>query len=89
MKSDADLIRDAKLEAMHLPTSEDQPRRQDKPQMATDEMVSRASFSKFKMPSQEFPGNGAIQETYAQVTAWMVGYIYVSRLLYHSSYLGK
>ncbi|GAW01033.1 hypothetical protein LENED_002601 [Lentinula edodes] len=39
MKSDADLIRDAKLEAMHLPTSEDQPRRQDKPQMATDEMV--------------------------------------------------
>ncbi|KAJ4479185.1 hepatocellular carcinoma-associated antigen 59-domain-containing protein [Lentinula aciculospora] len=39
MKSDADIIRDAKLEAMHLPPSEDQPRRQDKPQMATDEMV--------------------------------------------------
>ncbi|KAJ3800392.1 hepatocellular carcinoma-associated antigen 59-domain-containing protein [Lentinula aff. detonsa] len=39
MKSDADIIRDAKLEAMHLPPSEDQPRRQDKPQMATDEIV--------------------------------------------------
>ncbi|KAE9386771.1 hypothetical protein BT96DRAFT_509441 [Gymnopus androsaceus JB14] len=39
MKSDADIIRDAKLEAMGLPPSEDQPRRQDKPQMATDEVV--------------------------------------------------
>ncbi|KIK67672.1 hypothetical protein GYMLUDRAFT_54449 [Collybiopsis luxurians FD-317 M1] len=39
MKSDADIIRDAKLEAMGLPPQEDQPRRQDKPQMATDEVV--------------------------------------------------
>ncbi|KAK7470307.1 hypothetical protein VKT23_001738 [Stygiomarasmius scandens] len=40
MKSDADIMRDAKLEAMGLPTQDDHPRRtQDKPQVATDEMV--------------------------------------------------
>ncbi|KAJ3755646.1 hepatocellular carcinoma-associated antigen 59-domain-containing protein [Lentinula raphanica] len=39
LKSDADIMRDAKLEAMNLPPSEDQPRRQDRPQMATDEIV--------------------------------------------------
>ncbi|KAJ7591537.1 hepatocellular carcinoma-associated antigen 59-domain-containing protein [Mycena floridula] len=39
-KSDADIIRDAKLEAMGLPPQEGQQRRKsDKPQMATDEMV--------------------------------------------------
>ncbi|KAG9218650.1 hypothetical protein CCMSSC00406_0001236 [Pleurotus cornucopiae] len=40
-KSDADIMRDAKLEAMGLPTQDDQPRRpqHDRPQMATDEMV--------------------------------------------------
>lgn len=39
-KSDADIMRDAKLEAMGLPTSEDRPQRSnDKPQMATDELV--------------------------------------------------
>ncbi|EIM87882.1 uncharacterized protein STEHIDRAFT_94716 [Stereum hirsutum FP-91666 SS1] len=45
MKSDADIIRDAKLEAMGLPPAEDnEPHRgnrprHDRPQMATDEMV--------------------------------------------------
>ncbi|KAI0311027.1 hepatocellular carcinoma-associated antigen 59-domain-containing protein [Amylostereum chailletii] len=40
MKSDADIIRDAKLEAMGLPPEEDHHRpRYDRPQMATDEMV--------------------------------------------------
>jgi len=40
MKSDADIMRDAKLEAMGLPTQDGHPRRtQDKPQVATDEMV--------------------------------------------------
>ncbi|THV08231.1 hypothetical protein K435DRAFT_771786 [Dendrothele bispora CBS 962.96] len=40
MKSDADIMRDAKLEAMGLSTQSDHPRRtQDKPQVATDEMV--------------------------------------------------
>ncbi|KAK0499736.1 hepatocellular carcinoma-associated antigen 59-domain-containing protein [Armillaria luteobubalina] len=39
-KSDADIMRDAKLEAMGLPTPEDRPQRSnDKPQMATDELV--------------------------------------------------
>lgn len=39
-KSDADILRDAKLEAMGLPPQDDQPRRNyDNPQMATDEMV--------------------------------------------------
>ncbi|KAL0580735.1 hypothetical protein V5O48_001293 [Marasmius crinis-equi] len=41
MKSDADIMREAKLEAMGMPPQEDQPRKtnQDKPQMATDELV--------------------------------------------------
>lgn len=41
MKSDADIIRDAKLEAMGLPPAEDnEPHRGNRrPQMATDEMV--------------------------------------------------
>lgn len=45
-KSDADILRDAKLEAMGLPPQEDQPRRSnnDKVQMATDEVVSINNF---------------------------------------------
>jgi len=40
MKSDADIIRDAKLEAMGLPPDEGHARpHHDRPQMATDEMV--------------------------------------------------
>ncbi|KAK7049705.1 hypothetical protein VNI00_005736 [Paramarasmius palmivorus] len=41
MKSDADIMRDAKLEAMGIQLQEEQSRRtnQDKPQMATDELV--------------------------------------------------
>ncbi|TFY56318.1 hypothetical protein EVG20_g8972 [Dentipellis fragilis] len=40
MKSDADIIRDAKLEAMGLPPEDHEPRpRHDRPQMATDEAV--------------------------------------------------
>ncbi|KAF5393129.1 hypothetical protein D9757_001220 [Collybiopsis confluens] len=39
MKSDADIIRDAKLEAMGLPPQDEQPQRQEKPQMATDDVV--------------------------------------------------
>ncbi|KAF8437237.1 hepatocellular carcinoma-associated antigen 59-domain-containing protein [Boletus edulis BED1] len=38
-KSDAEIMRDAKLEAMGLPPREDRKPRYDKPQMATDEMV--------------------------------------------------
>ncbi|KAK7024235.1 hypothetical protein VNI00_016452 [Paramarasmius palmivorus] len=41
MKSDADIMRDAELEAMSIQLQEEQSRRtnQDKPQMATDELV--------------------------------------------------
>ncbi|KAF5358975.1 hypothetical protein D9758_004894 [Tetrapyrgos nigripes] len=40
MKSDADIMRDAKLEAMGMSTQDDHPRRHhDKPQVATDELV--------------------------------------------------
>ena len=40
-KSDADILRDAKLEAMGLAPDQHEPRRtQERPQMATDEMVS-------------------------------------------------
>lgn len=39
-KSDADILRDAKLEAMGLPPEEHERRPQhDRPQMATDELV--------------------------------------------------
>ncbi|KAL0950237.1 hypothetical protein HGRIS_010223 [Hohenbuehelia grisea] len=38
-KSDADIMRDAKLEAMGVAPRDDSQRRQDRPQMATDEMV--------------------------------------------------
>lgn len=38
-KSDADILRDAKLEAMGLPPEEHEHRRHDRAQMATDEMV--------------------------------------------------
>ncbi|KAJ7228241.1 hepatocellular carcinoma-associated antigen 59-domain-containing protein [Mycena pura] len=38
-KSDASVLRDAKLEAMGLPVPEEQPRRNDGAQMATDELV--------------------------------------------------
>ena len=38
-RSDVDIMRDAKLEAMGLAPQEERKPRQDKPQMATDEMV--------------------------------------------------
>jgi len=45
-KSDADILRDAKLEAMGLPPQDDMPKKShyEKPQMATDELVSSASI---------------------------------------------
>lgn len=69
MKSDADIIRDAKLEAMGLPPSEDQPRRQDKPQMATDEVVSATlpCLLSGLCDLIQNTGYGALQETDAQV----------------------
>lgn len=48
-KSDADIIRDAKLEAMGLRPEDHEPRRQhyDKPQTATDELVSSSHSNLF------------------------------------------
>lgn len=77
MKSDADIIRDAKLEAMGLPPAEDnEPHRgnrprHDRPQMATDEMVrvlNRSSFCPALTPTVPiFLGHGAVQEADAKV----------------------
>lgn len=41
-KSDAEILRDAKLEAMGLPPQDDTPKKShyERPQMATDELVS-------------------------------------------------
>lgn len=69
-KSDADIMRDAKLEAMGLPTQDDQPRRpqHDRPQMATDEMVRNVPYIFQSSPSLPlFLGYGTLQETYAKI----------------------
>jgi hypothetical protein len=42
-RSDVDIMRDAKLEAMGYAPQEDRKPRHDKPQMATDEMVRGAA----------------------------------------------
>jgi len=46
-KSDSDILRDAKLEAMGLPPQDDPPRHSshDKVQMATDELARFLSFT--------------------------------------------
>lgn len=78
MKSDADIIRDAKLEAIGLPPAEDhEPHRgnrprHDRPQMATDEMVrifGCSSFSLGFISFHIFIGYGAVQEADAKVVA--------------------
>ena len=64
-------MRDAKLEAMGLPTQDDQPRRpqHDRPQMATDEMVctSPRNFNLQPSSSLVLVGHGTFQETYAKI----------------------
>ena len=70
-KSDADILRDAKMEAMGMPLQDDSPRRtnHERTQMATDELV-RAYCNeacKYATDLPFFIGDGAIQEENAQV----------------------
>ena len=72
-KSDADIIRDAKLEAMGLRPDDHEHRRphNDRPQTATDELVcSHNDFLSVEdFSHSSTPGHGTIQEEDAQVTA--------------------
>ena len=69
-KSDADILRDAKLEAMGLPPQDDSPRRtnHDRHQTATDEIVCRfyilLQLTKSLSPSL---GYGTLQEANAEM----------------------
>lgn len=70
-KSDADILRDAKLEAMGLlPEDHEHRPHHDRPQMATDEMVhvvpARYTAPRFS-PHNVNIGHGTVQKTYAQV----------------------
>ena len=68
-KSDAEILRDAKLEAMGLPPEDhDRQPHHDRPQMATDELV-RMSILEETQRSHVTAGHGTIQEAYAQI-AW-------------------
>jgi hypothetical protein len=65
-KSDADIMRDAKMEAMGLRPEDHEPQqKQTRNQMATDEMVSAAclhiTFSEYTL----LAGHGTLQETHA------------------------
>lgn len=70
-KSDADILRDAKLEAMGLPPQDDSPRRtnHDRHQTATDEIVCvvYGSLGYSDVHLLLLLGHGALQETNAQV----------------------
>lgn len=60
MKSDADIIRDAKLEAMGLPPEEEHHRpHHQRSQMATDEMVS-GLLSTSDVKTKHRAGHGAL-----------------------------
>ena len=70
MKSDADIMREAKLEAMGMPPQDDQPRKSghEKPQMATDEMVRLVEYFIRLFHVEYHPaGHGTLQETNAQM----------------------
>lgn len=72
-KSDVEIMREAKLEAMGLPAQEDRKPRHDKPQMATDEMVRDASTYGGDMCRRVVVGHGTVQETDAKI-AWRVAF---------------
>jgi hypothetical protein len=69
MKSDVDIIRDAKREAMGLPPQpeEEYRPRHDRPQTATDEIVSPLAYVRHAAGADVGPGHGTIQEANAQV----------------------
>jgi hypothetical protein len=68
-KSDADILRDAKLEAMGMPTPDEQPRRpyHERTQMATDEMVGNVNVSSYLSDQCTWTGYGTLQEEDAEV----------------------
>jgi hypothetical protein len=71
-KSDADILRDAKLEAMGLPPQDDSTHshhrsNHERTQMATDEMVCLTSSSQGHPGTDNSVGDGTVQETYAKV----------------------
>ena len=62
-KTDADIIRDAKLEAMGLPPEETEHRvYRDRVQVATDELVQSILYSCLESIADSFQGHGAFQE---------------------------
>ena len=64
-KSDADILRDAKLEAMGLPPEDHEHRpHYERPQMATDEMVNDLNLFHVNIVVLIVfvPGHGALQE---------------------------
>ena len=68
-KSDADIMRDAKLEAMGLrPDDHEHRRPSDRAQMATDELVRLAPFSLTRISfTGTLAGHGTFQEEDAQM----------------------
>jgi len=69
-KSDVEIMRDAKLEAMGLPPQDERKPRHDKPQMATDELVRGNSYGGHDMfLTRALLGHGTIQETDAKIAS--------------------
>jgi hypothetical protein len=70
-KSDADILRDAKLEAMGMPPQDDSPRRsnQERTQTATDEMVILFFIQSLQMVMtlMDLLGHGTVQEANAKM----------------------
>lgn len=61
-KSDADILRDAKLEAMGMPAQDHEPRRNnhEKTQMATDEMVYQPYHLPLCLVNRDSTGHGTL-----------------------------
>ena len=77
-KSDDDIMRDAKLEAMGLRPDDHEPRRtSERAQMATDEIVSAGSSHVLcDLTGFLLPGHGAFQKANAQVIEELVSLTY-------------
>ena len=89
-KSDADILRDAKLEAMGLPPQDDMPKKShyEKPQMATDELVSQLQFNSINEGTsginESVTGYGTLQEANAKIMLTSNNILLICRvLLYH------
>ena len=71
-KSDADIMRDAKMEAMGLRPEDHEPPKRKQNRMATDDMVS-SDNSTMSWCSVMFLGDGAVQEAHAEVRPHFFG----------------